>query len=181
MKRAELEHIIRAAADIADDDEIIVIGSQAILGAFPDAPPDLCVSVEADVYPRNKPERADLIDGSIGEGSPFHETYGYYAQGVGEGTAILPVDWQGRLIPVRTPNTRGATGWCLEPHDLVLAKYVAARPKDDRFVRAALAARLVSPNILIERLASMPISEEQREGIRARIAADQPRGPVPQR
>jgi hypothetical protein len=173
MKRRELEHIIRAAADIADDEDIVVLGSQAILGAFPDAPEELRVSVEADVYPKNKTDRADLIDGSIGEGSPFHETYGYYAQGVGEGTAVLPVDWQQRLIPIRNANTRGATGWCLEPHDLVLSKYVAARPKDDRFVRAALAAKLVQPATLLERLASMPISEPQRQRIRGRIAADQ--------
>jgi hypothetical protein len=75
MRRRDLEHLIRAAADIADDDEIIVIGSQAILGQYPDAPADLCVSSEADVYPKNKPDRTDLIDGSIGEGSPFHATY----------------------------------------------------------------------------------------------------------
>jgi hypothetical protein len=31
MRRVDLEHLIRAAADIANDDEIIVIGSQAIL------------------------------------------------------------------------------------------------------------------------------------------------------
>ena len=47
MLRAALEHIIRAAATIADDDEIVVIGSQAVLGQFPDAPPDLLVSIEA--------------------------------------------------------------------------------------------------------------------------------------
>ncbi len=87
----------------------------------------LCVSTEADVYPKNRPERSDLIDGSIGEGSPFHEAYGYYAQGVGEETATLPEGWKDRLVPVRNANTRGATGWCLEAHDLVLSKYVAAR------------------------------------------------------
>lgn len=41
MRREQLEHLIRAAATIADDDEIVVIGSQAILGAFPDAPAEL--------------------------------------------------------------------------------------------------------------------------------------------
>jgi hypothetical protein len=67
MKRSELEHVIRAAATIADHDEIIVVGSQAILGQFPSPPSELCVSNEADVYPKNHPERADLIDGTIGE------------------------------------------------------------------------------------------------------------------
>ncbi len=48
MTRAQLEHVIRAAAVISEDDEIVVIGSQAVLGQFPDAPADLTVSMEAD-------------------------------------------------------------------------------------------------------------------------------------
>ena len=32
MTRSQLEHLIRAAGTIADDDDIVVIGSQAILG-----------------------------------------------------------------------------------------------------------------------------------------------------
>ncbi|HSF16231.1 MAG TPA: hypothetical protein VLK65_11830 [Vicinamibacteria bacterium] len=111
MRRQDLEHIIRAAAEIAKDTEIVVIGSQAILGSFPDAPDELLVSVEADVYPKNRPERAELIDGSIGEGSPFHDAFGYYAQGVDEKTAILPRGWKERLVAVRNENTRGHTGW----------------------------------------------------------------------
>ena len=79
MTRQQLEHIIRASAEIADDDEIVIISGQSILGQFPDAPAELRVSVEADVFPKNHPERWEVIDGSIGEGSPFHETYGYYA------------------------------------------------------------------------------------------------------
>lgn len=38
MRRVDLEHLLRAASQIADDDEIIVLGSQAILGQFADAP-----------------------------------------------------------------------------------------------------------------------------------------------
>jgi hypothetical protein len=128
--------------------------------------------MEADVYPKNKPELAELIDGSIGEGSPFHVTYGYYAQGVGEDTATLPAGWTERLVPIRNPNTRGATGWCLEAHDLTISKYVAAREKDDRFVRAALAAQLVDPRTLIERLPGTPIDSDARERVRRRILAD---------
>jgi len=56
----QLEHLIRAAAEIADDDDIVIIGSQAILGQFPDAPPSMRVSAEADLYPLHHPERADL-------------------------------------------------------------------------------------------------------------------------
>ena len=110
MTRAQLEHLIRAAADIADDEEIVVIGSQAILGQFPEAPASMRVSAEADLYPLHHPERADLIDGSIGELSPFHDTYGYYAQGVSETTAFLPRGWKERLIVVQNENTRQARG-----------------------------------------------------------------------
>ena len=46
------------------------------------------------------PERGDLIDGSIGEGSPFDRQFGYYAHGVDDSTAILPAGWRNRLVMV---------------------------------------------------------------------------------
>jgi hypothetical protein len=57
VKREELEHVIRAAADITND-EIVVVGSQAVLAQYPEAPAPLLVSLEADLYPRTHPERA---------------------------------------------------------------------------------------------------------------------------
>lgn len=88
MKGSELEHLIRAAGSIAEDSQIVIIGSQSILGQFPEAPAALVVSAEADVFPLNHPEKSDAIDGAIGEGSWFHELHGYYAQGVGEETVL---------------------------------------------------------------------------------------------
>jgi len=172
MTRDQLEHVIRAAAVIASDDEIVVIGSQAILGQYPDAPAELLVSVEADVYPRHHVDRADLIDGSIGEGSPFHDAFGYYAHGVGPETAVLPRGWQQRLVPVHGENTRGATGLCLEAHDLVLSKYAAGREKDRLFTRAAAKHGLVRREVLTARLLDLPASQLQREVIAAAIARD---------
>jgi hypothetical protein len=157
---------------IADDDELIVIGSQAILGSYPEAPSALLVSVEADLYPKNHPERADLIDGTIGELSPFHDTYGYYAQGVGPTTATLPTGWQDRLVSIRGENTRWATGLCIDPNDLVLAKYAAGRDKDRRFNRDAARHRLVDLTILLQRLPTMPLSDAQRAPIGAQLRAD---------
>lgn len=170
MNRAQLEHIIGAAATIAEDDDIVVLGSQAILGQFPDAPPELLVSVEADVYPMRHPERADLVDGSIGELSPFHETFGYYAQGVGEETAVLPDGWKERLVPVQSRRTRGATGWCLEIHDLVVAKAFAGREKDQRFIEDVARHGLVKVAILEARLASTTREPELHDVVRHRLA-----------
>ena len=169
MNRAQLEHVIRAAATIAGDSEIVVIGSQAILGRYPQAPAELVVSADVDLFPRNHPERADLIEGSIGELSPFHETFGYYAQGVGERTAVLPEAWESRLVPVPTP---AGTGLCLEPHDLLISKYVAGREKDRDFARSAAQHRLADRQTLLERLALTPVDEAQRSRIAAQIQAD---------
>jgi len=107
MTRSELEHLIRAAGAIAEDGQIVVIGSQSVLGQFPQAPAALRASMEADLYPRNRPERAELVDGAIGEGSHFHEQFGYYAQGVGKGTAVLPRGWERRLVRIKNENTGG--------------------------------------------------------------------------
>jgi hypothetical protein len=172
MTRAQLEHIIRAACTIADDDELIVVGSQAVLAQFPHAPAELLVSIEADVYPKNHPERAELIEGAIGELSMFHETFGYYADGVGPETATLPDGWSDRLIAVRGPGTAGNTGWAVEIHDLLISKYVAGRDKDRRFTRAALAHGLASIETLRARLASTAIDAPTRERIAEQIAAD---------
>jgi hypothetical protein len=169
VNREQLEHVIRAAATIAGDTEIVVIGSQAILGRFPEAPPELLLSADADVYPRSHPERAELIEGSIGELSPFHETYGYYAQGVGERTAVLPEGWEERLVSIPTSAGRGL---CLEPHDLVISKYVAGREKDREYVRVVIRHELVAPPTLLERLAQTPIDPAARERIARQIEAD---------
>ena len=102
-------------------------------------------------------------------GSPFHDTFGYYAQGVSEGTAILPAGWQARLVPIRNSNTRGATGLCIDTHDLVLSKVVAGREKDLRFLRDAATAGLVSRETLLTRLPTMAVQEAVREQAHHRI------------
>jgi hypothetical protein len=169
MQRSELEHVIRSSGDISGDNEIIIIGSQAILGQFPHAPIQLLASMEADVYPRNKPELADRIDGAIGEGSSFHELHGYYAQGVGPETAVLPSGWQSRLVPVCNENTAGVTGLCLEVHDLAISKLVAGRTKDLEYVSELSRNEMIQNEILLKRLAATELSVAERNRISARV------------
>jgi hypothetical protein len=163
MQRHELEHLIRAAAAITNEYELVVIGSQSILGAFPDAPPELLKSMEADVYPLHSPDKADLIDGSIGELSVFEQTYGYYAQGVAPETATLPQGWRDRLVKVQSPATDLKIGWCLEPHDLVASKLAAAREKDREFVSALLRHGLVQKDEVEKRIQNMPIANADKQ------------------
>jgi hypothetical protein len=172
VTRAQLEHIIRAAGTIADDDDIVVIGSQAILGEFPNAPVELLVSNEADVYPRAQSERSDLIDATIGEGSPFQREFGYYAHGVDEATAVLPDGWRDRLILITGENTRFVRGWCLEVHDLAIAKYVAWREKDREFTAALARHKMVFREVLCQRLVETRVDAQLRERVSQSILAD---------
>ena len=162
MKRHELEHLIRAAGAITGADDIIVIGSQAILAARPDSPESLLRSCEADMFTLRDPKDADLIDGSIGEGSPFHETFGYYAQGVWLDTATLPSGWQERLVVICNENTRSVKARCLEPHDLAVSKLVAGREKDIEFLIEMLRHDMIDTETLSERVAGLDIPAEDQ-------------------
>ncbi len=168
MTREQLEHVIRVSGSLTNSLHIMVVGSQSILGACPGAPAELTRSMEADVYPLHAPERAELIEGSIGEGSPFQSTYGYYAQGVGPETATLPAGWQERVVAVKV---EGVTGYCLEPHDLAAAKLVAGREKDGPFVLAMLRHAIIEGPTLMARLGDLPIGAEHRARLRQWWAA----------
>lgn len=174
MKRSDLEHLIVAAGRIAGDREIVVIGSQAVLGQFPDAPPALCRSMEGDLYPKSKPELADKVDGAIGEGSRFHEQFGYYAQGVAPDTATLPRGWQRRLVRIENKNTGGYVGLCLEVYDLAISKYAAGREKDLEFTRELARHGMTDKRTLLKRLAATKLDAALAKMVRGRIERDFP-------
>lgn len=50
MNREQLAHVLRAAARMVDDGDIVVVGSQAILGTYDsdDLPEETTMSVEAE-------------------------------------------------------------------------------------------------------------------------------------
>jgi hypothetical protein len=169
VKRHQLEHLLRAAGSITGCDEIYVIGSQAILATIGSGPEELFLSREADVFVDQRPDLSDLIDGSIGELSPFDHTFGYYAHGVGAETAILPSGWRERLIRLENANTGGTTGLCLEVHDLAASKLVAGREKDRDFLSALMQGAVIDVNTLSERIEALPVGGEQMEVIRGRL------------
>jgi hypothetical protein len=146
VNRGDIEHVVRAAADIVND-EIVVIGSQAIVVQFDDLPESLLVSMEADVFPLRAPERAIEIDGALGDGSDFHEQFGFYGHGVGPETPRAPAGWLDRSKRVVFAPYGGwkneAVGHFMEAHDLVLSKLVAGRPKDFEYTETALRHTLV--------------------------------------
>jgi hypothetical protein len=169
MTREELEHIIRASGDVTHQYEFVIVGSQSMLGPVPNPEPVFTVSMEADIYPLQAPELADQIDGAIGEGSQFHLTYGYYAQGVGPETALLPKDWMQRVHRVQNGNTNHRVGYCLDVKDLFMAKAAAGREKDREFCIALFTHGYVVLADVLKLVPFMPLDETAQRRLRATI------------
>lgn len=102
MTRQQLAHLLRRACAVVGDVDVLVLGSQSILGSFDEneLPPQATASQEADIAFVNDPARdkADHVDVAIGEMSDFHRSNGVYAEGVHIDTAILPNGWRDRLV-----------------------------------------------------------------------------------
>lgn len=168
MKRHELEHVLRAAGAVTDCRDLIVIGSQAVLATAPNAPDILLVSAEADLYVPGREDLSVLIDGTIGELSPFHQTFGYYGHGVGSSTAILPAGWEDRLVELSNPNTNGIRGLCLSPLDIAYSKLAAGRPKDLSYCKELLRSNLIEADQLLGLVEGGP-QEELRQVMKERF------------
>jgi hypothetical protein len=169
VKQEDFAHVLRAAADAAEDNNIIVIGSQAILGTYSEdeLPPEACLSIEVDIAFLDDPNelKATKVDGAIGEDSRFHETYGIYGQGVGLAVAKLPRGWRERCVAVTLQAAHPSTAVCLEVHDIVVSKLFAGREKDYDYARALIRAGTVSCATLRERAALLDTIEANRRWV----------------
>src|SRR5215467_7336750 len=117
----DLERAVRAVATEFKTDKVFIIGSQSILLAWPDAPALMRTSPEIDAYPENAgdwerkerkkhpdeaPEASEQINALFGSGSQFHQTHGFYIDGVDQHTARLPDGWQTRAVVRQVPLGR---------------------------------------------------------------------------
>jgi hypothetical protein len=169
MNRVGLRRIIRAAAAMLDEDTVVVVGSQSILASFREfmLPDDAMMSAEADILPFDDDDevKADQVDGLLGEASHFYEKYGIYADGVSPWTASLPSGWDQRLVRIED-RASGAVGLCLHPEDLCVAKVVAGRAKDIRFLAAVFEVGLVDPDAVARKLTTVPLRHSETDVIR---------------
>jgi hypothetical protein len=171
MKKREVDRVLRAAGRITGEKQFIIIGSQSLHGKYPDLPDSLVKSFEVDLIASKNADRTEWLN-VIGVYSPFHESFGYYADPVDHRTATLPEGWKGRLVNLPVGDTEGVQGLCLDPHDLAIAKYVARRDKDIVFTRELAKRGIVSRDRLVALLDQTPISKEVRDRIHANIAKD---------
>ena len=171
MKKREVDHVLRAAGRTTGEKQFIIIGSQSLHGKFPDLADDLVKSFEVDLMASKHVDRTEWLN-VIGLYSPFHDSFGYYADPVDDDTATLPKGWKSRLVNLPDGDTEGVRGLCLDPHDLAIAKYVARREKDIVFTRELAKRGIVSRDRLLTLLDQTPVSEEARGLIHAHIDKD---------
>jgi hypothetical protein len=161
VNREQLAHVLRAAADIVPGADIVVVGSQAVLATRDEAelPIEATRSIEVDLAFFDDPDeaKADAIDGSIGELSRFHETFGYYGQGVSLTTPVLPEGWTKRLIRLQSPHP-AASVRALEVYDCAVSKLVAFREKDREFAAALISAGVIEAQLIARRVDALPDS-----------------------
>lgn len=170
MRRFELEHSAVLAAQLIAERfgkmGVLVVGSQSILGTWDEneLPPDATASIEVDLVPlKETPDEAvsTLIDVLLGLDSEFHQEHGYYVHGVGASTSYLPAGWMDRLVPLRSVRSK-AEVFCLDPHDLCVAKLMRFEPRDKQFVTSLVKAGLIQPKTLIERIAAVDFGAMER-------------------
>lgn len=165
MRRDEFRDALRRAAEITGDRDLVVIGSQSIHGAFAPAvmPAAATASGEVDIL------AAHDVDGDktwllAGRGAGWGEQA--EIDGVDITTATLPEGWADRLIAFPLDDRPdGVIGWCLDPHDLVVAKAIAGRDKDRQFIKALAQAHLIDPAVSLYRLSALdPGCRQPRAG-----------------
>src|SRR5258705_7496407 len=171
MKKQQVDHVLRTAGRSTGEKQFIIIGSQSLHGKYPDVADEILTSFEVDLVASKNADRTEWLN-VMGVDSPFHESFGYYADPVDLNTATLPKGWKGRLVNLPPGETDGVRGLCLDPHDLAIAKYVARREKDLIFTRELAQRGIVSQERLLSLLDQTPVGEDTRDRIRTYITKD---------
>lgn len=182
MKIQDLKHLIKATSGITNETTFVIVGSQSALLQFPDLPDDMTRSMEIDIFSPFRPGFSVVISGCIGEYSPFHESCGYYADGVGPETVILPKDWEDRAIRVEIPDSPPLKAIAPEIHDLAVSKLIAGREKDISWISCGIVYNLIDPQRVHELLTTMDITQDvyQLASNRlSRIATENEKNPEP--
>jgi len=144
MKLENALHLLRAAREITQKLNFLIVGSQAIV-----ADKNYDKLVERDSLCLNTPEldlvvfdkigneiivdekAGDYADWNLGELSRFNETHGYYIQAVDLATSKLFNGWENRLNKIQQDY---ADNFFISLEDIVLSKLYANREKDIDYV-----------------------------------------------
>ncbi|TYQ00801.1 UNVERIFIED_ORG: hypothetical protein FNL38_11115 [Nocardia globerula] len=166
MKRSDLEKAVVAACGWVEESQVVIFGSQSVLGSYDEAslPEEAIRSMEVDMTPASAfttgadvTEKVSTLNVWVGEDSPFHLRHGVYVEGIHRDTVVLPLGWENRLVAFTASGTGddqnyGRTGLCLHPIDLCVSKLIAGREKDHEFVGALIRDNIIDPAEVLDRI-----------------------------
>lgn len=166
MRISSINHVLRSAAAITGHATFVIVGSAAVIARLHEKISEsMTLTPEVDIYAfgaSNAEELSDLIDGSIGQDSRFHSTFGYYADGVSPETSKMPADWLERASRYESSECPGVVAIVPEENDIALAKMVAWREKDVEWLKEGVAAGVLSVQKMRDRLSLMPSADLER-------------------
>lgn len=142
MNIHEFYRSIKISCNFLDKYEVLIVGSQSIHAHYQRPDSILNASHEIDIASWDEPRNHDDLI-FHGEGSPFHIANKYYLDPVDIDIIILPEDFKTRLTRVCNSETDYKVGYCISPEDLAIAKLMAGREKDYKFV-----GRLIEINLI---------------------------------
>lgn len=163
MNLSALQHLIRAALSLAENQPVVVLGSASLLASFPDLGKNegpLSSTFDADLYPDPFDELVAMMwHEALGENRSYYLRHGYHADVMRESiTDTFPAGWRERLVPV--PGVEGARA--LDPHDLCATKILVGRPKDLSLVDFLWDGALIHAEMVRKRMALIDVPIELR-------------------
>jgi len=160
MRVEALKHMAGVALAITRGGRIIVFGSSSLLGSVPDADQRFELvrrSLDADfILDPFDDQIARVAQDALGVDTEFERQFGYHADIVRPmAFENFPPGWEARLKPLE--DCAGV--FCLEPHDMAVAKLFAGRPKDITLLADLMREGLLDVEVLAKRLFDTPMTE----------------------
>jgi hypothetical protein len=173
MTRDQVESLLSEIGAERNLKSFVILGSLSVLGLTESPiPSDMTVSNEVDGFPEIYPAHDPDLAARWGQGSPFERQHGYYFDSISPALPTLPDSWESRLISRKTAS--GITMKFADPNDVAISKYARGEAKDKDWIRAGLAASILSL-ATIEYRCRETLFSDQKEHDRVKAAIEEDR------
>lgn len=173
MEIDNLHVLFSRVRELTGHKEFVVIGSNSVLGAPHDGelPERMITSIDIDAYAKADPGRMLELNKQLGAESDFAAERGFYLDPVTPAVATLPDGWESRLYKVQfAPDI---TVHFLDPNDAAVSKYARCEPRDREWIRAGMAAGVLSPAIIEYRMRETHfLDNDERNAAQQALAED---------
>lgn len=172
MTREQVEHLLSEIGKKKHISSFVVLGSLSIFAyAESGIPEEMTLSNEVDGYAEIYPAHDPALAAEWGQGSAFERQHGYYFDSISPKLPTLPDGWETRLIEKRASS--GVTIKYADPNDVAVSKYARGEPKDRQWIRAGLAASMLSlATIEYRSRETLFLDQAEHERVKAAIAED---------